>query len=194
MNLAQIAGAIGLELLNRLFAGATLTIYSGTQPATPETALAGNTALATFTFATPAFAEPAYSSPNMTAAGSFVAATVSPGNSGTAVFARATLNAIGAWTATHGYNYGDIVTNSGNYYLCVGKGTSAGSGGPTTLVEGIADNTVTWNYIGSTSGQGNVLGDYTCGTSATDIVLSTTTITVGVNVDMTSFTQSIPVS
>ena len=35
--------------------GGTITIYSGTQPVTPDTALAGNTALATLTFSATAF-------------------------------------------------------------------------------------------------------------------------------------------
>jgi hypothetical protein len=193
MNTAKITGAIGLELLNRLFAGATLTMYSGTQPATPETALSGNTALVTFTYSTPAFGAPTFGSSLMTATATFVAASVSPSNSGTVTFARATLNSIGAWAGTTTYAYGNIVTNSSNYYLCVGHGTSAGSGGPTTTAEGISDNTVTWNYIGATSGQGSTVADYTCGTSGTDIILGSTSINTGVPVDITSFTQSIPV-
>lgn len=192
MNLAQIAGAVGLELINRLFNGATLTLYSGTQPATPETALSANTALVSFVFSNPPFGGPTYGSSKMTATATFVAASVNPTNSGTTTFGRVTL-AASAWVSTHAYVYGAIVSNSGNFYLCAGNGTSASSGGPTATTEGILDNTVTWNYIGSTTGQGNVLGDYTCGTSGTDIVLGTTTITVGTNCDITTFTQSIPV-
>lgn len=192
MNLALVAGAIGIQAVNRLLAGATLTMYSGTQPATPETALSGNTSLVVFTFSTPAFGTPSHSGSNETATASFVSASVNPASNGTVSFARATLNAA-AWTATHAYTYGTIVSNAGSFFVCVGAGTSAGSGGPSTTGEGIADGTVMWNFIGATTGQGNVVADYTCGTSGTDIVLGSTTITTGVPVNITSFTQSIPV-
>ncbi len=192
MNLAQISGALGLEIMNLLFAGATLTMYSGTQPASPETALSGNTALVTFAFASPAFGEPAYSSGKMTAVGSLVTASVSPTTSGTVSFARATL-ATAAWAASHAYAYGALVTSGSNVYLCLGNGTSGTTGPTSTAAGAITDGTVTWVYIGPTSS--TVTADYTCGiTSGTfDIVLGSTTITVGVQVDITSFTQSIPV-
>jgi hypothetical protein len=101
-----------------------------------------------------------------------------------------------AWTASHAYTFGTIVTNSSNFYLCTGAGTSAASGGPTTTAQGISDGTtdpVTWCYIGSTSGQGNVVADYTVGTSGTDIIVGSTALSTGVPVDITSFTLSIPV-
>lgn len=193
MNLSQVSGTIALELMNLLWNGATLTIYSGTQPATPETALSGNTALVAWTFTSTPFGTPTFGSSKMTATGNLTSTSGSPTSNGTAVFARATL-AASAWAATHAYTYGTLVSNGGNYYLCVGAGTSAGSGGPTTAAQGIADSGVTWDYIGATTGQGNVLADYTAGTSGTDIILGSTTISIGVPVTISSVTQAIPVS
>jgi hypothetical protein len=193
VNLARVTGAIGLELIHQLYNSATLTFYSGTQPATPETALSGNTSLVVFTWSSTAFGTPTYGSSLMTATATFSSSTASPGSSGTTTFARATMPSTN-WAVSHAYTYGTLVTNSSNFYICVGTGTSAGSGGPTTTAQGIVDGSATWNYVGATSGQGNVLADYTCGTSATDIILGTTTITTGTNVTISSFTQSIPVS
>jgi hypothetical protein len=193
MNLAQNAASVGLEMINRLFSGASLTMYSGTQPATPETALSGNTALVAFTYASPAFSSPpTFGSGKETASASFAAASVLPEAAGTTTFARATLTAA-TWTASHTYAYGTIVSNSSNFYLCVGGGTSAASGGPTASTEAVIDNTVTWNFIGATAGQGNVLADFTCGTTTSfDIQLGSTTITLGVPVDISSYSQSLP--
>lgn len=56
------------------------------------------------------------------------------------------------WAASTVFRAGDWVTNGSapiKLYLCTVGGTSAGSGGPTTTAAGIADNTVTWNYIGN---------------------------------------------
>lgn len=62
--------------------------------------------------------------------------------------AEATLVALTAWASSTAYVVGDRRTNSGRAYVCVGAGTSAGSGGPTTAVDSITDNTVIWDYIG----------------------------------------------
>ncbi len=191
MNLAQISGGVGLALINRLYNAAVLTMYSGTQPATPETALSGNTALVAWTFSGPPFTEPTYGSSKMTATASLVQSSVNPSNNGTVTFARCVITS-SAWAVSTAYTYGTIRSANSNNYLCVGAGTSAGSGGgPSTTVEGIADGTVTWNYIGPTTS--TVLADYTVGTSGTDIIVGTTTISVGTNVNISSFTQSIPV-
>lgn len=192
MNLAQISGGYGLNFVNMMHNGATMTWYQGTQPATPETALSGNTSTAVWTFSSPAFGTPSYASSKMTATASFTSATETPTANGTVTFARVTMPST-AWTASHAYTFGTVVTNSSNFYFCTGAGTSASSGGPTTTVQGITDGTVTWCYIGATSGQGNVVADYTIGTSGTDIIVGSTTLSTGVPVDITSFTLSIPV-
>jgi len=72
--------------------------------------------------------------------------------------ANATIVAAAAWAGTTAYNVGDIVTNSSNIYVCTTAGTSAGAGGPTTTADGIADNTVVWNFVGD--GTGNILATF----------------------------------
>ena len=69
--------------------GATLTFYTGTMPATPETALSGNTALGAMTYSATAFAAPTYVSPDMQMTGNFTTASLMPSVNGTCTFARA---------------------------------------------------------------------------------------------------------
>jgi hypothetical protein len=88
MNAAKSAISTGLSALNALLNGGTLVIYSGGQPATPETALSGQVALLTYVFTTPAFGTPAFSGGYMQALAGFVTNTVTPGVSGTAGWAR----------------------------------------------------------------------------------------------------------
>lgn len=52
-----------------------------------------------------------------------------------------------AWAASTAYSAGNIVSNSGNNYIARVAGTSAASGGPTTLSPKITDGTVTWGYL-----------------------------------------------
>lgn len=70
----------GLNLANSGF----IKIYSGTQPATGDTALSGNTLLATLTFASTAFAAASSGSKTANAIGSDTNAA----NTGTATFFR----------------------------------------------------------------------------------------------------------
>ena len=91
MNVAAASASAMLAAWGALHNGGSLIFYSGTQPATPETALSGNTALGTITFANPAFQTPTGPSGSLEselnaafATGSFV-----PSSNGTAVFARA---------------------------------------------------------------------------------------------------------
>ena len=88
MNLATASASAALAAVTTLLNGGTLVFYSGTQPITPETALSGNTALVTFTFAATAFGAPSFSSPNEQATATFSASSVSPTAQGTATFAR----------------------------------------------------------------------------------------------------------
>ncbi len=89
MNLSQATGIAMLAGGLPHFNGGTLTFYSGTMPTTPETALAGNTALVAFSFAATAFPAPTYSNPVAQSLAILAAATVNPTASGTATFARA---------------------------------------------------------------------------------------------------------
>ncbi len=88
MNFAKNTASVALAAACALLNGGTLTIYSGTMPTNPETALSGNTALLVYTFSSTALGAPSYTSPNEMAAASFVASSVNPSATGTASFAR----------------------------------------------------------------------------------------------------------
>lgn len=88
MNNARATATAGLNAMNALCNGGTLIIYTGSMPTTPQTALSGNTALATFTFSATAFGAPAYSGGFMVSNASFASNSVNPSASGTASFAR----------------------------------------------------------------------------------------------------------
>lgn len=88
MNLATTAGSTGLAAITALANSGTLVWYSGTQPATPETALSGNTVLCTFTLNSTAFGAPSISGGFAQATGSLAASSVTPTSNGTATFAR----------------------------------------------------------------------------------------------------------
>lgn len=88
MNNARNTASVGLSAMNALCNNGTIVVYDGTEPATPQTALSSNTALATFTFSATAFDTPAYSGGFMQSNPSFVATSVNPTAGGTASFAR----------------------------------------------------------------------------------------------------------
>jgi len=69
--------------LETVLDGGFLEIYSGTQPATPDTALSGNTLLATLTLGTPAFGAASAGTATANAIGSAAAAATA-----TATFGR----------------------------------------------------------------------------------------------------------
>lgn len=110
---------------------ATIKLYSGTQPATADTALSGNTLLATFTLDDPAF-----------------------GAASTGVITL---------------------------------------GGTPRTTTGAAAGTATFFRMES-NGSGNVgtICDGDVGTSSATLILNTTTISVGVNVSITSGTITVP--
>lgn len=66
----------------------TLVFYSGAQPSNPDTALSGNTVLATFTFSATACGANSTVSSNRVCTLSFAASSVTAVASGTATFAR----------------------------------------------------------------------------------------------------------
>ena len=80
---SQAGWNAALDALLALLNGGTMNIYSGTQPATPDTALGGNTLLATLTFSATAFGN--------SSAGTATANAITSGTGlavGTATFAR----------------------------------------------------------------------------------------------------------
>lgn len=158
MNTAQNTASIALAAAAALSNSGSLVLLSGAMPATPETALSGNTTLATAAYSATAFGAPSYSSGNMQAAGSFTA-NVNPVANGGCVFARhyksdgttviADYTVGSAWIASNVTAVGQYCTNGGNTYRCTAAGTTAASGGPTGTGTGIADGTVTWDYVGA---------------------------------------------
>lgn len=183
MNLATAPGALAIAGYCNLFNGATLSLYSGSIPATPETAASG-TLLYTFTFASPAFSTLSTTggydslSATFTGAGTYQAA-------GTAGYARATIATPSAWASTHAYTRGTLVTASSNLYVMTAATGTSGSTGPSGTGYGFVDGGAIWDYVGASTV--TALADYTVGTSGTDIVLGTTTIISGVSVTITSF-------
>ena len=89
MNTAQATASAMLAAAFPLLNSGTGVIYSGTQPATPETALSGNTTLATADFATTALSGSiTYSSGYMVGSLAFASTSISPSANGTASFMR----------------------------------------------------------------------------------------------------------
>lgn len=117
------------NLINTGAGTATLTIYSGSQPANPNTALSGNTALATFNLANPAF--------------------------GTAASGAIALSGVPLSDAAD-------ATGTATFFRIVDRGGAA-----------VVDGTV--------------------GTSGADLNLTTTSISTGVTVEITSLTITMPV-
>lgn len=134
LKISQTSGGSMISNLCGLGNSGTLIIYSGTQPTNPDTALSGNTALATFTFASTACGSATHVSSTEQVSGSFSASTVTASATGTATFAR----------------------------MYESNGTT-------------------------------VVGDFSVGTTGSDINLNSVSITSGGNVTLTSFALNEPV-
>lgn len=90
MNVAQNTSSAMLNEVFTLLNGGHLTIYSGSMPATPETAVSNQTALVSGTFSNPALSGTiTYSSGYMVGNLGFANTTLSTITSGTATWARA---------------------------------------------------------------------------------------------------------
>jgi hypothetical protein len=187
VNVAQSSASTALSALDALYSSATLTLYQGAIPTSPETAIVTQTALAKFTFASPAFAAPVFTSLQEVATASFASASVLPSANGTACFARAVASTYGtvladytvgaAWQAGAAVIAGQYVISNGNTYVCQTAGTTAASGGPSGTGTNIADGTTLWNFNNAGS---------------TDIVISTTALSTGVPLSVTSLTHALP--
>ena len=82
-HVSQAGWNAALNAITALANGGTVTIYTGTQPATPDTGLSGNTALVTMTLSATAAGNASGGTATMNAVGSAVA-----GNTGTASWFR----------------------------------------------------------------------------------------------------------
>jgi uncharacterized phage protein gp47/JayE len=83
--------------------------------------------------------------------------------------AEVTLATLTAWANTTAYVVGNRRRNASRSYICIGAGTSAGSGGPTTTADSITDGSVLWRYMG----EGNAAGDATAEASETGATVAT---------------------
>lgn len=89
MILSQSAASAAVSAITaNLGSGSVCTVYGGTAPAGPDTALSGNTALVSGTVTS--WSSPVYNSTNggMTSTATFSAASYSPSAAGAATFAR----------------------------------------------------------------------------------------------------------
>ena len=92
MKISTASADAALNAVGALLNNGTLIIYSGTEPTTATTALAGNTILAQLTFGATAFGAPATDDQDATArkiTAAAITADASADNSGTATFFRA---------------------------------------------------------------------------------------------------------
>ncbi len=128
MNPGQAFTSAALSAANALLNGGYMNYYTGTIPASPETAVpTGDTLLATDTFANPAFGTPSYTSPNEGAIANWASPTFAPVATGTAGWARAFTS---AGVAENDYTVG--VAGSGADVIVGNTGFETG----TTLTNG----------------------------------------------------------
>lgn len=127
MNISNVAAKAAMDAITLLVNAGTppglLRIYSGTAPADTDTALSGNTVLASFALASDAFGDAADANPGATSTGNSVA-DVNASNTGTATFGRI-LNAAG--TAICQFDVGTASTT------CIVSTTSFVSGQPCSV-------------------------------------------------------------
>lgn len=184
MNVAQnTASTQATSLVGAFTNSSILKVYSGTIPATPETAIGAQTLLAIANLpASAAFTQ---------AAGVMTAAAItSPtiASSGTASFVRwlksdnATVIGdayVGPSSGATAYSNslvvtaGNFYTANGNTYICTTSGTTSASGpGPALKVSGLTDGTATFAYV--------------------DMLLGTTALVSGALLQINSFTFTVP--
>lgn len=184
MNVAQNTASTQAATLVGAFTNSSiLKVYNGTIPATPETAISGQSLLATVTLPSSS----AFSQTNgvMTAA-SITSPTIAA--TGTANFVRwlksdgttvigdgyiAASSGLSAWATNTAYTAGDFKTANGNTYRCRTSGTSATTGaGPALQSMNIGDGTAAWDYV--------------------DMLLGTTSLVLGALLQINSFTYTVP--
>src|SRR5690348_4768134 len=161
MNTAQVTASAALAAACALSNSGTAVFLSGTMPATPETALSGNTTLDTATYSATAYGAPSFSSGYMQATASFTG-TSNPVANGGCTFVRGYKS--DGTTATGDYTVGSAhivsnvaavgqyCTNAGNTYIVAsvtGDAKTGAASPPTGTGSGIVDGNVTWNYVGA---------------------------------------------
>lgn len=183
MNVSQAAA----NLQSAAYVGSptnssTIKIYNGTIPATPETAIGGQTLLATITL--PASAAMSSALGVLTAA-----AITNPtiGATGSANFFRwaesggtvlgdgycGASSGYSAWAQNTAYTAGAYVTANGNTYRCRTSGTSATTGtGPALQAMNIGDGGTAWDFV--------------------DMLLGTLSLVSGAQLAVSAFTYTVP--
>jgi hypothetical protein len=166
-NLAPVAGIAALSPIFPLLNSGTGIAYSGAQPASTQTALSGNTAIVTATFAATALSGSvtssggfasgslAFTSTSLTAAATGVATFMRLTESGgTTVVADLTLG--NAYMHSEPVEVGQLIYAGSNTYSVTTAGTTSATGsGPTGTGTGITDGTAVFAY--AFSGQPAVL-------------------------------------
>lgn len=184
MNVAQNTASTQAATLVGAFTNSSIVqVYNGTIPATPETAISGQTLLASITL-------PASSAFSQTNGVMTAAAITNPtiGATGTATFFRwvksdtttvigdgyvANSSGYAAWATNTAYTAGDFKTANGNTYRCRTSGTSATTGsGPALKDMNIGDGTAAWDYV--------------------DMLLGTTSLVSGAQLAVSAFTYTVP--
>ncbi len=160
-NVSQVAATAVLNSIFTLANSGTLVLIQEPLPATPETALASDIVLGTFSIpATALSGSITYNSTSGVMEGTlgFTASTVTAAADGTVIFGRlyetggttviADLIASSAWYASATVIVGQYMTANGNLYVATVAGTTSSTGtGPSATTTGITDGTVTWNYV-----------------------------------------------
>jgi hypothetical protein len=188
MQTSQAAANAGLTAIDARLNGGSLNFYSGVAPATPETTLSGNTLLVSCTFSATAFGAGSFSGGFEVQPAAFTSTGFAPAASGTAVFALGVdsngttydeiYTIVAPWVASIPSVLGQLVSAGGNTYKCTTEGTNStvAPSGTTTFTDG----STVWTYVGA----GN-LGD---------IVMGSSQIVTGTNLDVSSFTMKMPAS
>lgn len=201
-QLANLAVNAEADALTTLLPGGKINLYTGTQPATGDTALASNTLLAAPTFGTPAF--PAAVAGVLTANAIAAATAVA---SGKATFARV-FKADGT-TAVLDQSVGMQLTGADFTFTAATKTIAKTSGGFNStnlvvgdqlLVTGSASNNFTFT-VAMIVGDGSITVNEAVVTEAAgasvtlkenkNVVMSNVNIGIGVNVSITSLTHTL---
>lgn len=187
LHVSYAAANAQAAALAALAAGGSMVIYSGSQPATPETSIGASVALATFVLGSPSFGAPVSGQLTLTTpAPVTIAATgvatwfrvlgadgvsaLFDGNIGTVVN--------GSWAQNTSYPLGYIASANGNAYICATPGLSSATGtGPATTSSAIADGSAVWSYLSAAGG---------------DINFSSVSLTSGNTLALSSYTYQVP--
>lgn len=202
-QMANLAVNAEADALTTLLPGGKINLYTGTQPATADTALAGNTLLAAPVLGTPAF--PAAAAGVLTANAITAANAVATGK---ATFARTT-KADGT-TVVMDSSVGMQLVGADFTFTSATKTIAKASGGfnstnlivgDQVIVTGSASNNATFS-VATIVGDGSITVNEAVVTEAAgatvtlkenkNVILTNVNIGIGVSVSVTSFVHTLP--